>query len=43
MMHKISSVMGLRDNEYTLKDKIELDEGFFETVTPKSTQDETQK
>jgi hypothetical protein len=43
MMHKIRSVMGLRDNEYTLKDKIELDEGFFETVSPKATQDENQK
>ena len=32
MMHKIRSVMGLRDAEYQLKNWIELDEGFFETV-----------
>jgi len=34
MLHKIRSVMGLRDNEYELCDEIELDEGFFETVSP---------
>ncbi len=33
MVHKIRSVMGLRDDEYQLKDQIELDEGFFETVS----------
>jgi len=32
MMHKIRSVMGLRDDTHTLTDAIELDEGFFETV-----------
>lgn len=32
MMHKIRSVMGLRDDQYDLKTAIELDEGFFETV-----------
>lgn len=32
MLHKIRSVMGLRDNRYTLCDEIELDEGFFKTV-----------
>lgn len=32
MLHKIRSVMGLRDNRYTLNDVIELDDGFFETV-----------
>ena len=32
MMHKIRSVMGLRDDNYKLTDSIELDEGFFETV-----------
>lgn len=32
MMHKIRSVMGLRDDEYQLKDSVEIDEGFFETV-----------
>ena len=25
--------MGLRDNEYTLENEVELDEGFFETVS----------
>lgn len=34
MLHKIRSVMGLRDNEYGLSGEIELDEGFFETVSP---------
>ena len=33
MVHKIRNVMGLRDNEYTLCDEVELDEGFFETVS----------
>ncbi len=33
MVHKIRSVMGLRDDEYTLCDQVELDEGFFETVS----------
>lgn len=32
MMHKIRSVMGLRDDGYVLGGAIELDEGFFETV-----------
>lgn len=32
MMHKIRSVMGLRDDTHTLAVAIELDEGFFETV-----------
>lgn len=32
MMHKIRSVMGLRDADYQLSKWIELDEGFFETV-----------
>lgn len=32
MMHKIRSVMGLRDAEHQLSNWIELDEGFFETV-----------
>jgi len=31
-LHKLRSVMGLRDQEYQLKEDIELDEGFFETV-----------
>lgn len=29
MCHKIRSVMGLRDSEYTLSGMIEMDEGFF--------------
>ncbi len=32
MMHKLRSVMGLRDDLYDLKEQVELDEGFFETV-----------
>jgi hypothetical protein len=32
MAHKIRSVMGLRDDLYTLGNEIELDDGFFETV-----------
>jgi hypothetical protein len=32
MAHKITSVMGLRDNLYTLGNEFELDDGFFETV-----------
>ena len=33
MLHKLRSVMGLRDDEYKLSDEVELDEGFFETVS----------
>ena len=33
MLHKLRSVMGLRDDEYKLKEEIELDEGFFETIS----------
>ena len=29
MMHKLRSVMGLRDGKYTLNGIVELDEGFF--------------
>lgn len=29
MMHKIRNAMGMRDDKYTLKDGIELDEGYF--------------
>lgn len=32
MMHKLRAVMGMRDDLYSLKDQVELDEGFFETV-----------
>ena len=33
MLHKIRSVMGLRDDGYRLNGEVELDEGFFETVS----------
>ena len=33
MLHKVRSIMGLRDNEYQLDNEIELDDGFFETVS----------
>lgn len=34
MLHKIRSVMGSRDGKYDLCGEVELDEGFFETVSP---------
>ncbi len=33
MLHKLRLVMGYRDAEYTLGEEVELDEGFFETVS----------
>lgn len=33
MLHKIRSVMGLRDDKYILRNETELDDGFFETVS----------
>jgi len=33
LLHKLRDVMGQRDKEYVLTDVIELDEGFFTTVT----------
>lgn len=33
MLHKIRSVMGLRDDNYKLNGEVELDEGFFTTVS----------
>jgi len=33
MLHKLRIVMGRRDEEYMLNDEVELDEGFFETVS----------
>jgi len=33
MLHKLRSVMGLRDDEYLLTNEVELDDGFFETVS----------
>lgn len=39
MMHKLRALMGKRDARYQLKEMIEMDEGFFETVD-KDTQSE---
>ncbi len=33
MVHKLRSVMGLRDEAYQLNEEIELDEGFFDTIS----------
>ncbi len=33
MLHKLREVMGKRDEEYQLTDVIELDEGFFSTIS----------
>ena len=33
MMHKLRCVMGIRDDRYELKNEVELDDGFFETVS----------
>ena len=41
MMHKIRMVMGLRDDNYSLAGEVELDEGFFETVS--ANYDKTEK
>ena len=35
MLHKIRYAMGKRDDNYTLSDQVELDEGFFEIVPNK--------
>jgi len=43
MAHKIRSVMGLRNNLYTLGNEIELDDGFFETVDINRDHDEPLK
>lgn len=43
MLHKLRAVMGQRDDEYTLADEVELDEGFFETVSGKSSTEEKDK
>ena len=39
MLHKIRYAMGKRDENYTLCDQVELDEGFFETVPTKEERD----
>ena len=33
MLHKLRLVMGLKDMRYSLGDEVELDEGYFETVS----------
>ena len=43
LMHKLRSVMGKRDDKYTLKGCIELDEGFFSTEVPNEKKDEKLK
>jgi DNA-directed RNA polymerase subunit RPC12/RpoP len=43
MLHKLRLVMGLRDDEYQLHDEVELDEGFFETVSKDRDKDEPLK
>ena len=43
LLHKLRSVMGKRDDKYTLKGCIELDEGFFSTEIPKEKKDEKLK
>ena len=43
MLHKLRSIMGKRDDRYTLKGNIELDEGFFSTETPDSRKGEKLK
>lgn len=43
MMHKIRSVMGLRDDTHALTEAIELDEGFFETVDRDRNKEEPNK
>ena len=37
MIHKLREVMGKRDEEYQLANVIELDEGFFSTITSDET------
>lgn len=39
MLHKIRHAMGKRDNNYTLCNEVELDEGFFEIVPNKEDRD----
>jgi len=43
MLHKIRSVMGIRDQSYTLIGDVEIDEGFFETVSINRSKDEKLK
>lgn len=43
MIHKLRSIMGMRDGKYTLKGDIEIDEGFFTTEIPSEEKDEPLK
>lgn len=43
MIHKIRENMGLRDDKYTLKGELELDDGFFTTVIPEEQKNEKLK
>lgn len=43
MLHKLRLVMGYRDMNYTLGDEVELDEGYFETVSKKRDKSEPLK
>jgi hypothetical protein len=43
LLHKLRSVMGRRDSEYTLEGVIELDEGFFSTEPPEESKNEPLK
>lgn len=39
MLHKLRAAMGKRDNRYELKEFVEMDEGFFESVKKKDDDD----
>jgi len=43
MTHKLREAMGKRDGEYVLAGRIELDEGYFSTETPKEEKDQPLK
>ena len=43
MAHKLRDAMGKRDGEYVLAGRIELDEGYFSTETPKEEKDKPLK
>lgn len=43
MIHKLRSIMGMRDGKYTLKGDIEIDEGFFTTEIPSEEKEEPLK
>lgn len=43
MVHKLRKAMGTRDEEYILAGRIELDEGYFATETPKEEKDKPLK